>query len=146
MRSLAVEACPDPDVIDIQALRLPSGVTTDPQWWLHEMFQLESRSVGTRLLFGARRLLALVVWADARPDFAEVFAVDAVRDHEVMAHEADRHLDFWLGVATEDGTLRVTSVVRLHGWRGRLYWLPVAALHGPVTRRVMRRALRRATS
>jgi hypothetical protein len=39
--------------------------------------------------------------------------------------------------------LRVTTAVWLHGWRGRLYFAPVAVLHDPVTRSMMRRAIRR---
>jgi hypothetical protein len=35
------------------------------------------------------------------------------------------------------------QALRLHGWRGRLCWLPVGALHGPVTRSMMRRAVSR---
>jgi hypothetical protein len=143
MRSLAIDACPDPDVIDVQALRLPPGAPTDAGWWLGEIFGFRNPSFGTRALFGARRLLAVVVGADVRPDPARVFAPDDADEREVMAHEADRHLDFWLGVAADDGLLQVTTVVRLHGWRGRLYWLPVGALHGPVTRSMMRRAVSR---
>jgi hypothetical protein len=143
VRSLAIDACPDPDIIDVQALPLPPGAPTDAGWWLGEMFGFRHPSLATRALFGARRLLAVVVGANTRPDLARVFAPVAADDREVMAHEADRHLDFWLGVAADDGLLQVTSVVRLHGWRGRLYWLPVGALHGPVTRRMMRRAVSR---
>jgi hypothetical protein len=136
VRSLAIDACPDPDVIDVQALPLPPGAPTDAAWWLGETFGFRHPSLGTRALFAARRLLAAVVGARTRPDPARVFAPVDSDEREVMAHEADRHLDFWLGVAADDGLLQVTTVVRL-------YWLPVGALHGPVTRRMMRRAVAR---
>lgn len=143
MRSLAIDACPEPDVIDVQALRLPPGAPTDAAWWLGEMFGFRHTSLAVRALFGLRRVLAVVVGAKVRPDPAGVFAPDAADEREVMAHEDDRHLEFWLGVAADGGLLQVTTVVRLHGWRGRLYWIPVGALHGPVTRTMMRRAVAR---
>jgi len=40
----------------------------------------------------------------------------------------------------------VTTAVWLHGWRGRLYFAPVSVLHDPITRSMMRRAVRRTAS
>jgi hypothetical protein len=125
VRSLAIDACPDPDVIDVQALRLPPGAPTDAGWWLGEMFGFRSPAPATRALFGLRRVLAVVVGARSRVDPAQVFAVDDADEREVMAHEADRHLDFWLGVAADGGLLQVTSVVRQHGWRGVVQPIPL---------------------
>lgn len=143
-RSLAIDACPDPDVIDIQALRLPPGAPTDPAWWIREVFTFRSAPAPVRALMGVRQALAPAVGASNRRSSREVFAVEQVGEREVMSHESDRHLDFWLGVSADDGLLQLTTVVKLHGWRGRLYWLPVGALHGPITRSMMRRTIRRA--
>ena len=144
MRSLAIDACPAPDVIDVQALPLPAGSPTDPAWWLDRLFDLRSMPWSVRILAGLRQLVAgVVVGADTRRTGAQVFAVDATDDREAMAHESDRHLDFWVGVAADGGLLQVTTVVRLHGWRGRLYWAPVGALHAPIVRSMMRRAMAR---
>ncbi len=41
------------------------------------------------------------------------------------------------------GLLRCVTTVRLHGWRGRLYFLPVRLLHDPVTPAMMQAAVRR---
>jgi Protein of unknown function (DUF2867) len=141
--SLAIDACPDPDVIDVQELPLPAGAGTDPRWWLRQVFHIRSMPLPVRLLFGLRQLVAGVIGADTSRTGSQVFAVDAADDREAMAVEQDRHLDFWVGVATDRGLLQVTTVVRLHGWRGRAYWLPVGVLHGPITRSIMRSAIRR---
>ncbi|MBA2695284.1 MAG: DUF2867 domain-containing protein [Actinobacteria bacterium] len=47
------------------------------------------------------------------------------------------------GVDHAAGLLRVTTAVWLHGRRGRIYFAPVSVLHDPVTRAMMRRAVRR---
>lgn len=143
MKSLALEACAVPDVIDVQALPLPDGAPTDPARWIREVFTFRAAPLPVRVLMGLRIALARVVGADTRRTSSEVFAVEAADDREVLAHEADKHLEFWLAVAADDGLLQLTTVVRLHGWRGRLYWLPVGALHGPITRSMMRRAILR---
>lgn len=56
------------------------------------------------------------------------------------------HLRFRLGVKVDEahGLLVATTVVRHHNWRGRLYFVPVGLLHGPVLRSMMHRAVRRA--
>ena len=68
---------------------------------------------------------------------------------EVIGEEAliavdDTHLDFRaaVGVDSERSLLRVTTAVRFNGWQGRLYFVPVGLLHGPVTRAMMHRAVR----
>ncbi|CAM3557556.1 DUF2867 domain-containing protein [Isoptericola cucumis] len=147
-RSLAVEACPDADVIDVQIVRLPvlatgSRLPASPRWWLHQIFDFRSAPPPVVALMAVRQATAWVVGANTRRSAADVFAVAAEDEREVLSHEHDRHLEFWVGVAVDDGMLQVTTVVRLHGWRGRLYWLPVGALHGPVLRSMMRRAVAR---
>lgn len=131
-------------MIDVQALRLPPGAPSDPVWWIREIFALRSAPWPVRVLMGLRQALAPAVGASNRRASQDVFAVDVVGEREVMAYESDRHMDFWLGVAADDGLLQLMTVVQLHGWRGRLYWLPVGALHGPITRSMMRRTIRRA--
>ncbi|WP_125775923.1 DUF2867 domain-containing protein [Antribacter gilvus] len=146
MRSLAIDACPDPDVIDVQALPLPPGLPTDPAWWLRELFAFGSAPWPVKALMGVRQLVAGIVGASTHRTGPDVFAQDAADDREVMAHESDTHLDFWAGVAVDDGLFQVTTVVTLHGWRGRLYWAPVGALHAPILRSMMRRTIARAVA
>lgn len=74
-----------------------------------------------------------------------VFQVDSVTEHEALISDNDTHLDFRAAVSVSSNPrlLQIVTVVRLHGWRGRLYWMPVSILHGPVTRSMARRAVRR---
>ena len=145
MRSLAIDACPDADVIDVQVVRLSPGLPDDARWWLTQLFAFRSAPLPVVGLMALRQATAWAVGASVRRTGEEVFAADAGDENEVVAHESDRHLEFWAAVAVADGLLQVTTVVKLHGWRGRLYWLPVGALHGPVLRSMMRRAVARAT-
>ena len=74
-----------------------------------------------------------------------MFSVVEVQGDEALIAHADRHLDFRAGVGFDPGSrmLRVTTAVWLKGWRGRVYFTPVSVLHDPVTRSMMRRAIRR---
>ncbi len=134
----------------MQLVRLPAAdaagtpLPVAPRWWLRQIFDFRSTPPLVVALMALRQATAWVVGAHTSRTAAEVFAVDAEDEREVLAHERDRHLELWAGVAVTDGMLQVTTVVRLHGWRGRLYWLPVGALHGPVLRSMMRRAVTRA--
>jgi hypothetical protein len=70
----------------------------------------------------------------------------SVREHadEVLVELDDRHLDFRCGIAVDERMrlLRVTTTVRFHGWRGRLYFVPVRVLHPIVVRAMIRSASR----
>ena len=48
-----------------------------------------------------------------------------------------------MGIDTDRRLLRITTAVRLHGWRGRLYFAPVSVLHPLVTRAMASRAAAR---
>ena len=76
---------------------------------------------------------------------SDVFAIRDQHDEEVLLAADDRHLDFRCAVAVDQVArlLRVTTTVRLHGWRGRVYFLPVRVLH-PIVVRAMIRAAGRA--
>ncbi len=97
-----------------------------------------------RVLFGLRQLLVpLIGVRQGDPDTA--FAVRRVVGEEALVEASDRHLDFaaGIGVDAERRLVRLVTVVRLHGWRGRLYFAPVALVHPAVVRSMMRRAARR---
>ena len=72
-----------------------------------------------------------------------VFDVKSVAGNEALPVADDRHLDFRCGVGidVERRLLRVTTVVRLTGWRGRASFAPVSVLHGPITRAMAKRAV-----
>jgi len=97
-------------------------------------------------LMGLRQLLVPLI--GVKPGTLEVFTVDHVVGDEALIVEEDRHLDFRCGVGVDRQArlLRVTTAVWLHGWRGRLYFAPVSVLHDPITRSMMRRAVRRTAS
>ena len=143
-RSLALDAIPRPDHVDVVAVTLPTGATTDPAAWTAAIFSIASTPIWVRLLFGLRQLLVPLI--GVRPgDPGTAFAVQRVAGEEALVAASDRHLDFaaGIGVDEERRLVRLVTVVRLHGWRGRLYFAPVALVHPAVVRSMMRRAARR---
>jgi len=145
-RSLALDAIPRPDHVDVIAVGLPPGSTTDPSEWTRTIFSVDSTPTWVRVLFGLRQLLVPLI--GVRPgDPGTAFAVRRVVGEEALVEASDRHLDFaaGIGVDAERRLVRLVTVVRLHGWRGRLYFAPVALVHPAVVRSMMRRAARRLT-
>jgi hypothetical protein len=88
---------------------------------------------------------ALVGMVGIRRAPAGVFDVAEVRGEEALISTDDTHLDFRCGVAFDAGAglLRVTTAVRLKGWRGRLYFAPVRVLHPLVVHAMMARTIDR---
>jgi len=97
-----------------------------------------------------------------RPAWADVVVVPlpprATRDPEVWAREvfSMRHVPLWVKglFALRQGLVGLigvdpaghdlfTTAVRLHGWRGRLYFIPVRLVHGPIVRAMLARTARR---
>lgn len=147
MDMLVLRACPDPDVIDTQTIRLPPGSPDDPAWWAHEIFATRQMPGVVVALLALRQALVGLIGVAPATSAAAVFAVEEVVGDEALIIERDRHLDFacTVGIDRPGRLLSVTTAVELHGWRGRLYWLPVGLLHGPITRSIMRRAIERST-
>lgn len=145
-RSLALDEVPRPDHVDVIAVPLPTGASTDPSLWTSTIFSIESTPVWVRLAFGLRQLLVPLIGVP-RGDPDTVFAVRRVVGEEALVVASDRHLDFacGIGVDADRSLVRVTTTVRLHGWRGRLYFAPVGLVHPVVVRAMLRRAARRLT-
>lgn len=141
--SLAFEGQPPPDWAMVTVEALPPGAPTDPRLWAEEIFSRHHTPRMVLALMATRQ--ALVQLIGVAPASDDVFTVDEVRGEEALIVERDRHLDFRCGVGVDAGSglLRVTTAVWLHGWRGRLYFAPVSIAHDPVTRAMMRAALRR---
>ena len=141
----ALRGQPAPDWADVVVEGLPEDAVrvTDPAVWAHEIFSARSLPAPVMALMGLRQLVAPLVGA-SRGGW-EVFAVQEVSGREALITQADRHLDFraTVGVDPESRLLWVTTAVWFHGWRGESYFLPVRFLHDPVTRAMMRRAIRR---
>ncbi|MEZ5411611.1 MAG: DUF2867 domain-containing protein [Acidimicrobiales bacterium] len=141
--SLALRDIPAPDHADVVLVPLPAGAPTDPTVWAETIFSPASAPAWVKALFGVRQALVGLIGVDRGP--SDVFAVRETSGPEALLAANDRHLDFRAGVAVDEAArmVRVTTTVRLHGWRGRLYFAPVRLLHGPVTQAMLRRAARR---
>lgn len=117
----------------------------DPRVWASEVFSVRSAPLWVRGLLAIRQ--AVVGLIGVEKGDRHVFNVDRVSsDEALIAHDAS-HLDFRaaVGIDPRNRLLRVTTTVRLHGWRGHVYWAAVSVLHGPVTRSMARRAVKRLT-
>ena len=142
-RSLALQSIPKPDYADVIVLPVPDDGPADPRVWAEELFALQSLPGWVTALMGLRQAVVGLVGISRAP--ATVFAVAEVCGEEALISADDTHLDFRCGVAYDAGAglLRVTTVVRLKGWRGRLYFAPVRLLHPLVVHAMMARTIRR---
>jgi hypothetical protein len=144
-RSAALDDIPEPDFADVVLVSIPATahpIIDDPAWWAERVFSLKSMPRWIVWLLGLRQ--ALVRLIGVKRASSSVFDVKTVVGEEALIAADDNHLDFRAGVAVDVGQrlLRVTTVVRFHGWRGRLYFIPVGLLHDPITRAMARRAVR----
>lgn len=144
---MAFDDIPAPDFADVVVVAVPPTrrpVTTDPAEWARAVFSAPAVPLWAKLLIGVRQLVVGLIGV-SRGD-STVFDVQAVRGEEALISMDDRHLDFRAGVAydPERRLLRVTTVVRLKGWRGRVYFAPVSLVHNPMVRAMTRKAVRRA--
>ncbi|WP_082978996.1 DUF2867 domain-containing protein [Arthrobacter sp. B6] len=145
-RSLALQSIPTPDYADVIVLPVPGGASADPKTWAEELFSLNSMPGWVRALLGLRQAVVGLVGINRAP--AGVFDVAGVRGEEALISADDTHLDFRCGVAYDADArlLRVTTAVRLKGWRGRLYFAPVRLLHPLVVHAMMARTIGRLTA
>lgn len=143
-RSLALQSMPTPNYADVIVLPVPDGAPADPRVWAEELFSLHAMPGWVTALMGLRQVLVGLVGIPRKAP-ADVFDVAEVRGEEALISSDERHLDFRCGVAYDAGArlLRVTTVVRLKGWRGRLYFAPVRVLHPLVVHAMMSRTIGR---
>lgn len=144
--SLAFVDIPRPDFADVVVVAVPPSsraLAVDPRWWAEEIFSVRSAPWWIKGLLALRQ--AVVGLVGIRRASSDVFDVATVQGEEALIVVDDTHLDFRAAVAIDldRRLLRVTTTVRLHGWRGRLYFTPVSILHGPVTRSMARAAVAR---
>lgn len=144
--SLALRDIPHPDFADAAIVTLPEGSPTDPETWAREAFSVAAMPRWVAAALAVRQLLVPLLGIPQAPD--DTFAVGERAGDEVLIAADDRHLDFRCGIAVDPAArlLRVTTTVRLHGWRGRLYFVPVRVLHPVVVRAMIRQAGRRLTA
>ena len=144
--SLAFRDIPAPDFADVVVVAIPDAaepVPKSPKWWAAEVFSIRSMPWWVRGLFAVRQTVVGLIGI-SRGEKSD-FTVAAVHGEEALIAVDERHLDFRAAIGVDSGRrlLRVTTAVRLHGWRGRTYFLPVSLLHGPVTRAMAKSAVRR---
>ena len=144
--SLALRDIPTPDYADAIIVPLPPGTPVDPTLWARRLFSLRTMPRWVVGALAVRQLLVPLLGIRRAAD--DVFAIHEQREDEVLLGTDDRHLDFRCGVAVNPSArlLRVTTTVRLHGWRGRAYFLPVRLLHPLVLRAMIRSAGRSLTA
>ena len=143
--SAALADLPDPDYADVCIVTVPadrcSRIPRDPAELARLIFDPMAAPGVIRALFWLRQhAMGLIGLARSGPD---VFAVREVVAGEAVIATDEPHLDFRAGIAVAGNLVLVTTVVRLHGWRGRLYFTPVRLLHPLVTRAMISGAIRR---
>lgn len=141
--SIAFDDIPIPDFADVVVAAFAVGSPDDPATWAREVFSVRSAPWWIKAALALRQLVAPII--GVRRAGRGIFDVDRVIGEEALIVVDDRHLDFRAAVGVDSNTrlVRVTTVVRLHGWRGRVYFAPVRLLHGPVVQAMLRRAIRR---
>lgn len=114
----------------------------EPRLWAETIFSGAVVPLWIKWLMGIRQTLVALI--GVKPSPTDIFAVSRVVGEEALISADDKHLDFRCGVALDASgmLLRVTTAVRLKGWRGRLYFLPVRILHPLVVHAMMARAVR----
>jgi hypothetical protein len=82
----------------------------------------------------------------ARGPRVGIFPVISEMPNELVLGLDDKHLDFriWVSVQGMDGgsDVRVSTLVRLHGWPGRIYLGTIMPFHKLLSRVMLRRALK----
>ncbi|QAY73254.1 DUF2867 domain-containing protein [Agromyces protaetiae] len=142
-RSLALEGIPRPDYVDVRAVAVPERIAVDPEMWARELFTLRSMPGWVRAAMGVRAALVPLIGVD--PSQRGVFDVREVRGEEALVAYDDRHLYFrcGIGVGRDPGLVRVTTVVKLHGRRGRLYFAFIRIGHPFVVEAMLAKTARR---
>lgn len=142
LTSIAIERSERPDHVDVLAVGKPADLTLTPQEWAERVFSVAAAPGWVRALLGLRQAAVLAI--GLRPAPSDVFTVAEVTADEALIVARDRHLDFWCAIGSDDRFVRMTTAVRLHGWRGRVYWSVVQFFHEPVSSAMLRRAVDRA--
>ena len=134
--SLALRDIPRPDFAEATIVAIAPSGSVDPAAWARRIFDARTIPRWVVAALGLRQLVVPLVGIARAP--RDVFRIHEVHDDEVLIVADDTHLDFRCAIAVDEGMrlLRVTTTVRLHGWRGRLYFWPVRIAH-PVVMRSM---------
>jgi Protein of unknown function (DUF2867) len=133
--SAAYDLMPSPDWASTTTIAAPNATEYTPEQWARAIFGTAALPSWIKSLLALRAVAAaLLRLPQADP---AMLAVDRVTGDEAIIDTDDRHLHFVAAVGTQPGLVHVTTAVRLKGWRGRVYFVPVRLLHDPVTRSMM---------
>ncbi len=140
--SIAFADVPAPDYADMSVGVLPAGASVDPAVWASALFSRRSMPWWVLAAMGLRQ--AVVPVLGIRPAPRGTFDVRRVEGDEALLSVDDRHLDFRVGVGVDPVArlVRVTTAVRLKGWRGRLYFAPVRLAHPAVVHAMLQKTVR----
>lgn len=127
------------DFSDAWCLRRLRRTPDDPQTWAAAIFPDLSRRVPA--LLRARNLLVRFVGIE--PGDRRSFETVARDGDELLLGSDASHLDFRASILVETYAVTVTTVVKIHNRRGRLYMAVVSRVHPFLVRRMLRRAHRR---
>lgn len=126
------------DWLDCQRVHVSATATKDPQEWAEAIFHDPPLWVNKALHLRDRAVSLLGLNIEATGSFPVI----GHGDREVLVGSDDRHLDFRASVYRTNDAVDVITLVQVHNLVGRLYLIPVRLVHGPMVRRMLRRAAR----
>lgn len=142
---------PSVQLADAYAIRLPPGVSHDPEVLARFMFANQPAWIGMlmqiRDLLVARLGLKTVdqlatLAPAARAQRLGFFKMYSKNETEIVVGEDDKHLDFRVSLLCVDAQLTFSTVVHCHNRLGRIYLLLIAPFHRLVVKASLRRAAR----
>lgn len=139
--SIAFDDIAEPDYADMLIATIPPGAATDPRQWAERLFGPSATPAWVRAAMAIRQAIVPLLGIRRAP--RDIFSVSRVDGEEALISVDERHLDFRcaVGVDAASRLIRVTTVVRLKGWRGRLYFAPVQLAHPAVVHAMLKRAI-----
>ena len=137
---LLTGALPYVDWSDAYAVFTRSGAPRhDPQEWADAIFR--GPPLWIRALFGLREVVVRLMGIERGG--SHVFATVDWRPDEVLVGTDQGHLGFRASVLVEPDRVVLSTVVRLHNRRGRVYSALVRRIHPWVVRGMLARASRK---
>lgn len=124
----------------LTAMEVARAMFEKPPGWADALMAMRDGVVGR---LGLKTSSSVAAASASR---AGIFPVLSERPDEVVLGLDDRHLDFriWVSVQAGEGgsDVRLSTLIRLHGWPGRVYLAAVMPFHKLLSRHMLRRALK----
>ena len=108
--------------------------------WVGDLMKIRNKVVS---LFGLKS-----VKGDSDLEFkvgnrAGMFHIYFISEHEVIAGEDDRHLNFRVSVLKEGNKVTVTTLVKYHNWFGKFYMTLIKPFHRWIVQIMMKNYLKK---